>query len=120
MDPDPPAELKLTSTGSGLYYRILRQGSGPKPRTDHSVRVHYQGWLDSGKEFDSSYKEGGGPIEFPLTGVIRGWTEGLQLVAEGGMIELEIPPELAYGANAMGDIPPNSTLHFIVELKKVR
>lgn len=118
MDPGPPGEL--TSTGSGLYYRILREGKGHKPRKLNSVFAHYRGWLDSGEEFDSSYKDNGNPIEFRLDSVIRGWTEGLQLVGEGGMIELEIPPELGYGAGGMGGIPPNATLHFIVEPKKVR
>lgn len=117
MDPDAPAEL--TPTGSGLYYRILRQGDGKKPKASNAVLAHYKGWLDSGKEFDSSYKRGA-PIDFRLDGVIPGWTEGMQLVGEGGMIELEIPPDLGYGARgAGGSVPPNATLHFIVELKKV-
>lgn len=118
MDEDPPSELTPTSTG--LYYRILRVGDGTKPTKSNSVLAHYRGWLDNGKEFDSSYRRGA-PIEFPLNGVIRGWTEGLQLIGEGGMIELEIPSELGYGARGMPpDIPPGATLHFLVELKKVK
>lgn len=109
-------------TDSGLKYRILRQGSGPKPTADSTVRVHYRGWLpnadnpDEGMEFDSSYKRGE-PITFPLSGVIPGWTEGMQLVEEGGQIELEVPPHLGYGeTGAGGVIPPNATLRFVVEL----
>ena len=81
------------------------------------MTVNYKGWLNSGKVFDSSY--GKEPISFRLREVVPGWTEGLRLVSEGGMIELEIPPELGYGAQSPPGIPPNSTLHFIVELIKV-
>ena len=82
--------------------------------------MNYRGWLDNGKEFDSSYSRGE-PISFPLNGVIPGWTEGMQLVGEGGMIELWIPSKLGYGARGAGrDIPPNATLHFVVELIKVQ
>jgi FKBP-type peptidyl-prolyl cis-trans isomerase len=83
------------------------------------VRAHYKGWLDDGTEFDNSYTKGRGAIKFPLNQVIPGWTEGLQFIGEGGMIELEIPSELGYRMQAMGKIPANSTLHFIVELEKV-
>jgi FKBP-type peptidyl-prolyl cis-trans isomerase FkpA len=84
------------------------------------VTVNYKGWLDSGKVFDSSYDRGE-PISFPLNRVIPGWTEGMQLVGEGGMIELEIPSKLGYGERgAPGAIPPNATLHFIVELIEVK
>lgn len=107
-------------TASGLKYRILREGEGPQPTSRSTVEVHYRGWLDNGKEFDSSYKRGE-TIEFPLNGVIAGWTEGLQYVREGGKIELEIPGKLGYGARgAPPDIPPNATLHFEIELFKVR
>ena len=83
------------------------------------MNVNYHGWLDSGKVFDSSYTRGR-DISFPLNGVIKGWTEGMQLVGEGGMIELTIPPDLAYGSRGAGDaVPPNATLHFLVELLKV-
>jgi FKBP-type peptidyl-prolyl cis-trans isomerase FkpA len=116
---DASAPKTFTKTGSGLKYRVLRQGTGGKPKATDSVRVNYHGWLDNGKKFDSSYdrKE---PISFPLNRVIPGWTEGMQLVGEGGMIELEIPPDLGYGARGAGaDVPPNATLHFLVELLKV-
>jgi FKBP-type peptidyl-prolyl cis-trans isomerase len=117
MDPDAP--LELTPTASGLYYRILRRGDGKKPKADSPVVAHYKGWLDSGKQFDSSYSRGQ-PTPFGLNQVIKGWTEGLQLIGEGGMIELEIPSELGYGVRGMPpDIPPGATLHFLVELKKV-
>lgn len=113
-DKDAPKEFKTTA--SGLKYRILRKTNGPQPKKSSTVRVHYKGWLDGGKEFDSSYKRGE-PIEFQLDGVIDGWTEGMQLVGKGGMIELEIPPELGYGARGVpGAIPPNARLHFLVEL----
>ena len=117
LDKDPPKTF--TATTSGLKYRVLRAGSGPKPMATDTVNVNYHGWLDSGKVFDSSY-ERKEPISFPLNRVIKGWTEGMQLVGEGGMIELEIPPELAYGDRGAGDaVPPKATLHFLVELLKV-
>ncbi|HET6426529.1 MAG TPA: FKBP-type peptidyl-prolyl cis-trans isomerase, partial [Planctomycetaceae bacterium] len=117
-DKDAPKEF--TATKSGLKYRILRKAEGKKPKATDTVKVHYKGWLDDKKEFDSSYKRGE-PIEFPLNGVIPGWTEGMQLVGEGGMVELEIPANLGYGARGIpGVIPPNSTLHFLVELIAVK
>jgi FKBP-type peptidyl-prolyl cis-trans isomerase len=110
----------LKSQKSKLQYRILRKGTGAKPKATNTVKVHYHGWLDDGKVFDSSYQRGE-PIEFPLDGVIAGWTEGMQLVGEGGMIELDIPSELGYGARGAGGvIPPNARLHFLVELLDVR
>jgi FKBP-type peptidyl-prolyl cis-trans isomerase len=117
IDADAPQEL--TPTDSGLYYRILRRGDGKKPRASDSVVAHYKGWLDNGTQFDSSYDRNE-PTPFPLNRVIPGWTEGLQLIGEGGMIELEIPGKLGYGPNGKApQIPPNATLHFIVELKQV-
>jgi FKBP-type peptidyl-prolyl cis-trans isomerase len=119
IDDDAPKTFKTTA--SGLKYRILREGTGEKPKATDMVEVNYAGWVDSGEEFDSSYKRGKS-ISFPLNGVIKGWTEGMQLVGEGGMIELEIPAKLGYG-----DRPPpgrviraGDTLHFVVELLKVR
>jgi FKBP-type peptidyl-prolyl cis-trans isomerase len=113
-DKDAPKEFKATD--SGLKYRILRKSDGAKPKKANTVKVHYRGWLDDGKEFDSSYARNE-PIKFPLGRVIPGWTEGMQLVGEGGMIELEIPSKLGYGAQGVpGTIPPNATLHFLVEL----
>lgn len=117
---DADAATFLAPTGTGLKYRILRQGTGPKPSASQAVEVHYHGWLDNGNVFDSSYQRGQ-TISFGLKQVIRGWTEGMQLVGEGGMIELEIPPNLGYGAaGAGGVIPGNATLHFLVELKAVK
>lgn len=118
---DKEAPKTFTATKSGLKYRILREGKGAKPTAKNSVEVNYHGWLDNGKVFDSSYKNGK-TIDFPLGAVIPGWTEGMQLVGEGGMIELEIPSKLGYGAQNVGGglIPPNSTLHFVVELVDVR
>ncbi|WP_404309851.1 FKBP-type peptidyl-prolyl cis-trans isomerase [Neorhodopirellula lusitana] len=117
---DPDASKEFTSTESGLKYRILRRGSGEAPKPRSFVTVDYEGWLDSGEEFDSSYSRRQ-PTKFNLQSVVAGWTEGLQLVKEGGMIELEVPPELGYGAmGAPGSIPPNATLHFKVELHETR
>jgi len=107
-------------TASGLKYKVIEPGTGKRPNKNSTVLCHYRGWLDSGREFDSSYKSGA-PIEFPLNGVIAGWTEGLQLIQEGGKIELEIPSRLGYGAQgAPGAIPPNARLHFTIELIKVK
>ncbi|MGC4002326.1 MAG: FKBP-type peptidyl-prolyl cis-trans isomerase [Pirellulales bacterium] len=117
-DKDAPKSFETTKTG--LKYRVLRKGTGTAPKATDTVVVHYHGWLDNGKVFDSSYnrKES---ISFPLNGVIKGWTEGMQLVGEGGMIELEIPSDLAYGKQgAGGAVPPNATLHFLVELLDVK
>lgn len=116
-DPDAPTEF--TTTDSGLKYKILRKSDKTKPTAANSVTCNYRGWLDNGTEFDSSYKRGE-PAFFPLGGVIPGWTEGLQLVGEGGMIELEIPSKLGYGDGGTQGIPGGSTLHFIVELIKVQ
>lgn len=116
---DKDATKKFTATDSGLKYRVLRKGTGAKPKATDTVKVNYHGWLDGGKVFDSSYKRAE-PISFPLNGVIKGWTEGMQLVGEGGMIELEIPSGLGYGdSGSPGAIPPKATLHFLVELLKV-
>ena len=109
----------FTATDSGLRYRILRNSDGKKPSADSTVTVNYRGWLNSGTVFDSSY-ERGTPATFPLRSVIAGWTEGMQLVGEGGMIELWIPSKLGYGKEGSpGSIPPHSHLHFIVELIRV-
>ena len=116
IDTDAPTEF--TTTASGLKYKVLRKGDGTNPRASDRVTVNYKGWLDSGRIFDSSYRNGE-PITFGLQQVVPGWTEGLQLVSEGGMIELEIPAQLGYGSQVQSGIPPNSTLHFIVELIKV-
>ena len=117
IDADAPSEFQ--ETGSGLKYRILRSSDNAKPAASDSVEVHYKGWLDDETIFDSSYRRGD-TISFGLNQVITGWTEGMQLVGEGGMIELEIPSELGYGkAGAPGVIPPDATLHFVVELVSI-
>ncbi len=77
--------------------------------------MHYGGWLDNGTVFDSSYAKGA-PVTFSLGEVVAGWREGLQLIGSGGMIELDVPPELGYGSRGQGRIPPNARLHFLVEL----
>ena len=112
---DKDAPEAFSKTPSGLKYRIRRKSNEDKPRSGNTVTVNYKGWMENGKTFDSSYDRGQ-PAKFPLNMVITGWTEGLQLVGKGGMIELEIPPDLAYGKSGKGPIPPNSTLHFLVEL----
>lgn len=103
-------------TASGLQYKVITEGSGAKPTTADKVKVHYTGKLIDGTVFDSSV-ERGEPIEFPVTGVIRGWTEALQLMPVGSKWELVIPSELAYGERGAGQaIPSNATLIFDVEL----
>jgi len=110
------ASKSFTETPSGLQYRVLRKGDGRKPQATQKVKVHYHGWLEGGKVFDSSYNRGE-TISFGLNQVIKGWTEGMQLVGEGGMIELTIPANLGYGERgAAGVIPGGATLHFLVEL----
>ena len=109
------AKSGVITTSSGLQYEILTQGSGNKPGPDDMVRVHYEGALIDGNVFDSSYIKGE-PVEFPLDRVIPGWTEGLQLMNEGSTYRFVIPPNLAYGPNGSGPIPPNATLVFKVEL----
>lgn len=118
VDDDAPKEFKTTE--SGLKYRILRKSDKRKPTVNNHVVVHYKGWLNNKIIFDSSYRRGE-TISFGLGDVIRGWTEGMQLVGVDGMIELEIPPHLGYGARGAGrSVPPNATLHFIVELFDVK
>ena len=117
---DADAPTKFTQTHSGLRYRILRKSTDHQPSSWDTVVCHYRGWLDDGTEFDSSYKRSQ-PTTFPLQGVIAAWTEGVQLIGEGGMIELEVPSDLGYGANGPPPtIPPNARLHFIIELVKVK
>lgn len=103
---------------SGLQYKIVREGSGVAPTSQDTVEVNYEGRLIDGTVFDSSY-ERGETAKFPLTAVIKGWTEGITYAKEGGEIELYIPSELAYGVRGSGPVPGNSTLIFKVELIKV-
>jgi FKBP-type peptidyl-prolyl cis-trans isomerase FklB len=101
---------------SGLQYKILTAGTGPKPTTSDTVTCNYKGTLLNGKEFDSSYKRGQ-PASFPVGGVIKGWTEALQLMPVGSKWQLFIPSDLAYGDHGAGpDIGPGETLIFEVEL----
>ena len=112
---------EFVTTSSGLQYRILNEGSGnDSPGPESLVSVHYRGKLTNGLEFDSSYKRNQ-PASFPVNGVIRGWTEALQLMKEGDKWELIIPPNLGYGSKGAGNIiPPDSTLIFEVELIKIK
>ncbi len=105
---------------SGLQYKVLVEGSGKTPKSTDTVTVHYRGTLINGSEFDSSYKKGQ-PSTFQVNSVIRGWSEALQLMKGGSRWQLFIPPGLAYGERAVGgQIPPNSTLIFEVELISVK
>ena len=109
------------TTASGLVYESLKDGTGAAPKASDTVRVHYRGTFpDSGKEFDSSIARGQ-PLEFPLSGVIPCWTEGVQKMKVGGKAKLICPPSIAYGARGAGGvIPPNATLHFEVELLGIK
>jgi FKBP-type peptidyl-prolyl cis-trans isomerase FklB len=109
----------VTTLPSGLQYKILKEGTGPKPTAGDTVVCNYRGTLLNGTEFDSSYKRNE-PAKFPVTGVIKGWTEALQLMPVGSKWQLFIPSELAYGERGAGnDIAPNSTLIFEVELVSI-
>jgi FKBP-type peptidyl-prolyl cis-trans isomerase len=103
---------------SGLQYKILKAGTGPKPTASDAVLCNYRGTLVNGTEFDSSYKRGQ-PLKFPVGGVIKGWTEALQLMPVGSKWQLFIPSDLAYGESGQQGIPPNSTLIFEVELVSI-
>ena len=110
----------VVTTESGLQYQIVREGTGVKPGERDTVEVNYEGKNLAGKVFDSSY-ERGTTVSFPLNGVIKGWTEGMQYIGEGGEIMLWIPAELAYGDRNVGsDIGPNEALTFKVELISVK
>ena len=109
----------VTTLASGLQYEVLTLGNGAKPTLKSSVTTHYHGTLINGTVFDSSYQRGQ-PATFPVNGVIAGWTEALQLMAEGSKYRLYIPSDLAYGKRGAGrDIGPDTTLIFDVELLKV-
>ncbi|MFF7706101.1 FKBP-type peptidyl-prolyl cis-trans isomerase [Pseudomonas sp. NPDC007930] len=105
----------VTTLASGLQFEVITAGDGAKPTRESSVRTHYHGTLIDGSVFDSSYDRGQ-PAEFPVGGVIAGWTEALQLMNTGSKWRLFVPSELAYGAQGVGSIPPHSALVFEVEL----
>jgi FKBP-type peptidyl-prolyl cis-trans isomerase FkpA len=104
-------------TPSGLVFKSIKEGSGASPKATDTVKVHYKGTFPDGREFDSSYKTGA-PAEFPLNGVIKCWTEGVQMMKVGGKAKLTCPGAIAYGERGGGGglIPPNATLVFEVEL----
>ena len=107
-------------TPTGLVYRSLKDGEGASPTAADTVKVHYRGTLPDGKEFDSSYKRNA-PAQFPLGGVIKCWTEGVQKMKVGGKAKLTCPASIAYGERGAGGglIPPNATLLFEVELLEI-
>jgi len=109
----------VKTTESGLQYKVLKEGSGAQPKSTDTVTVNYRGTLPDGTEFDSSYKRGQ-PASFPVAGVIKGWTEALQLMKVGAKYQLFVPANLAYGEQGRPGIPPNSPLIFEVELMDVK
>ncbi len=113
------AKENVVTLPSGLQYKILKAGTGEKPTLDDSVVCNYKGTLINGTEFDASEKHGG-PATFPVKGVIAGWTEALQLMPAGSKWQLFVPSNLAYGPQGPGDIGPNATLIFEVELVSIQ
>ena len=110
----------VKATASGLQYKVMKEGTGSQPKATDMVTVNYRGTLIDGTEFDSSYKRGQ-PATFPLNGVIKGWTEGLQLMKPGSKYQFFVPSNLAYGERSVGpDIAANATLIFDVELLEVK
>jgi len=118
---DNASKEGVKTTQSGLRYKVVTEGTGKSPVATDLVKVHYRGTLLDGTEFDSSYKRNA-PAEFPLNGVISGWTEGVQLMKEGGKSIFYIPSNLAYGESGTpgGPIGPNQTLIFEIELLEVK
>ncbi|GAA0705261.1 hypothetical protein GCM10009105_02590 [Dokdonella soli] len=112
---DNKAKPGVKTTASGLQYLVEKEGTGAKPKATDTVKVNYLGTKIDGEKFDSSYDRGQ-PATFPLNGVIKGWSEGLQLMTVGSKYKLFVPADLAYGENAPGPIGPNATLVFEVEL----
>jgi FKBP-type peptidyl-prolyl cis-trans isomerase FkpA/FKBP-type peptidyl-prolyl cis-trans isomerase FklB len=110
---------KVKVTDSGLQYEVLAEGKGASPKSEDTVKVHYTGTLIDGTKFDSSYDRNE-PAEFPVGGVIKGWTEALQMMKPGAKWKLAIPAELAYGPQGRPGIPANSVLAFDVELIEVK
>ncbi len=115
---DNKKKPNVKTTASGLQYEVISEGKGAKPKETDTVKVHYKGTLTNGTEFDSSYKRNQ-PAEFPLNQVIKGWTEGLQLMTVGSKYKLYIPSDLGYGDRGMPNIPAGSTLVFEVELLEI-
>jgi FKBP-type peptidyl-prolyl cis-trans isomerase FklB len=110
----------VVTTASGLQYKVIKSGDGATPKADDTVTTHYRGTLIDGREFDSSYSRGK-PASFPVKGVIKGWTEALQLMKVGDKWELYIPSDLAYGPAQRSElIQPNSTLVFELELLSIK
>lgn len=113
------AEPNVKTTASGLQYQIIKEGTGKTPSEKDTVTAHYEGKLIDGKKFDSSYDRNQ-PADFPVTGVIPGWTEALKMMKVGSKWKLFVPPELGYGASPRPGIPPNSVLVFEVELVGIK
>jgi len=113
------AKEGVKTTASGLQYKVMKEGTGAQPKSSDTVTVNYRGTLLDGTEFDSSYKRGQ-PATFAVGGVIKGWTEALQLMKVGSKYQLFIPASLAYGEQGRPGIPPNSVLTFEVELMDVK
>ena len=110
----------VKATASGLQYKVMKEGSGPSPKETDTVVTNYRGTLINGTEFDSSYKRNE-PVTFPVNGVIKGWTEALQLMKKGAKYQLFVPAGLAYGPRGAGqEIGPNATLIFEVELVDIK
>ena len=110
----------VITTKSGLQYKVIKEGKGDSPKLNDTVVTHYEGQLINGQVFDSSYKRNK-PAEFPVKGVIKGWTEALQLMQVGAKWQLFIPSEIAYGSSQRGQfIQPNSTLVFDIELLEIK
>jgi FKBP-type peptidyl-prolyl cis-trans isomerase FklB len=116
---DNKSKEGVKTTASGLQYKVLKEGNGAQPKSSDTVTVNYRGTLTDGTEFDSSYKRGQ-EATFPVAGVIKGWTEALQLMKVGSKYQLFIPPDLGYGQNGQSSIPPNAVLIFEVELLGVK
>lgn len=117
--PAAAADPKEVKTASGIVITTLKEGTGASPKSSETVKVHYRGMLENGKEFDSSYTRGQ-PATFLLNRVIPCWTEGVQTMKPGGKAKLVCPPGLAYGSRGVpGTIPPDSTLVFEVELMEI-
>ncbi len=113
------ADTNIKTTASGLQYQVLKEGTGKSPSDKDTITAHYEGKLIDGKKFDSSYDRNQ-PAEFPVTGVIPGWTEALKMMKVGSKWKLYVPPELGYGSSPRPGIPPNSVLVFEVELLGIK